>query len=315
MSSYQNLFQDRLPRIESPAKIFAKLKSRVQKEAAQCSRERYGGELISPRRRLDVQPQTLSPISTYVLPDPIQEHGRFGFYHGDVQPQTLSPISTPQKSSRFQCGEPDDTFGLNKSRPMFMSCNMASKRSFLESTAVTYSHRDHFRDPGGFISSREANQKVLSEENGRVWAVSGHDRTRADELQSPSKLVSPLKMRLRTRKCEQSNLSQINNSTSDINSEVLRQPRKRIITIASSEDYTQDEEYLGDVRRFSAQQPQTRQSDREPMIPTPTIIPDKRKTLVQNICGLYETVLRWGTVKDVLFMRNILYILAEKASG
>lgn len=108
------------PGFDSPAKVFAKLKSKVHKEAMLAQegafsrgnvREQRGARFNSPRKK-SANPWTI---------DELQDNQRFDSYCSEVQALTLSPISSPQKACGY-CKPMEET------SPMF-----------LESTAVSQS--------------------------------------------------------------------------------------------------------------------------------------------------------------------------------
>lgn len=127
MASFQDFLQHSRAPVESPAKIFAKLKSRVQREIVDGAlgyesraAEVHGG-MRTPRRK--------------TADDAIQQEMFFG--HGEVTALTLSPISSPRKN--IGCG-PEDEERLRcvgNENVLKLACT-PRQRPLMESTAVSH---------------------------------------------------------------------------------------------------------------------------------------------------------------------------------
>lgn len=97
MAAYQTIFQQTTSRTESPAKVFAKLKSKVDRESSGGVytrrdllgkvKEKHGGEFMSSRKR----------ANHWTLDEPDENCG-LGFVCKAV---TISPMSSPQKTFGF----------------------------------------------------------------------------------------------------------------------------------------------------------------------------------------------------------------------
>ena len=246
MDSFHHLLGHKTPRFESPAKVFAKLKSKVQREASYAAeppcnvREKHGGGF---RRE-----------ETFRLAEELKENHTLGFYRSDVQALTLSPISTPQKKGYSfsnvgipHAAETGDSFMCsNKHTP--------TKRGFLESTAVsqplTRGHRDPPQVPDGFTVSSRTPAKTQPVEDRCARGVYEEDPRRS--LMSPAKMLSPQGKRLRKRKWEQ---QEFNKASS----------RKEVGAAVKSRTDTRREDE-GDVRGFPAE---GNQGTRAPLFPPP----------------------------------------------
>ena len=148
MASFNHLFQHTKPRFESPAKVFAKLKSKVQregisaKEGTVTDRDPLG--FTSPRRKAK---------STGWMNDELKENKRSGSYRCEASALTLSPISSPQKT--FDYPYSDTSRHVVDTHPLAELGHGCSprKRAFLESTAmsqpsfVVNRHRIHSEPP------------------------------------------------------------------------------------------------------------------------------------------------------------------------
>lgn len=103
MAAYQHIFPQTTSRAESPAKVFAKLKSKVDREAS-CGKdgvytrkdrvgkvkEKPGAEFKSPRKRTDRDWST----------DELDESRGLGFV---CEALTISPMSSPQGNFGYSC--------------------------------------------------------------------------------------------------------------------------------------------------------------------------------------------------------------------
>ncbi|XP_073338867.1 mis18-binding protein 1 isoform X3 [Pagrus major] len=281
MASYRHLSQHTKPRFESPAKVFAKLKSRVQREAMCANegvftgkdplcnvRDKHGAEFKSPRKRAE---------STWIT-DELKENHRFGSYRNEVHAMTISPISSPQKTFSYSLSnighKPAEEISLTERGH---GCT-PRQRAFLESTAVSQPHflvrqqihtePPQIRDLGGFSVTSRTPVKMQPVENSCVF------EEECAPLMSPVHMFSP--MRLRKRKWEPLGC---NNSTREVSSEVISQPRGRKPSRVYSEDDTYNNtcmEDLGHVRRLSVDQPEMNQVTCEPVFKPPRSIAKKR---------------------------------------
>ncbi|KAM7403080.1 hypothetical protein PAMA_003825 [Pampus argenteus] len=166
MESFHHLSQHANTRFESPAKVFAKLKSKVtlQREVIcekgifnGAGRDKHGADFHSPRRRTD---------STW-MPEELKENHRPAYHRSEAEALTLSPISSPQKNlgysySDFSCNPVVEIPHVTDVRHPLQSRNhhTPTKRAFLESTSVFHPQASAFhartqpgeRHCGGWMS-------------------------------------------------------------------------------------------------------------------------------------------------------------------
>ncbi|XP_062254056.1 mis18-binding protein 1 isoform X1 [Platichthys flesus] len=276
MASFHHLLQHEKPRFESPAKVFAKLKSKVQREAMYATdpprnvREKHGGEF--------------SREETFRLAEELKENHTPVFYRSEVQALTLSPISTPQKnfgSSFSNDGIPH--VAETGHAFMFRNQHTPTKRGFLESTAVshplTLGHRDPDQISDGFT--------VSSRTRGKTQPLVDHCGRRVYEedprcsLVSPAKMVPPQRKRLRKRKWEQQEFNKVNS-------------RKEVGAAVRSQTDTRREDE-GDFRGFPAE---VNQGTRAPLFPTP------RSTAVKRACVMMEKYPPMSPAKLFAYMKE-----------
>lgn len=231
MASYKLLQQSHVV-FESPAKVFAKLKSKVQQEAMvvnegffTCNdiREQHGGTGFH------------SPMKKTVNSE-FKENQKFGPNHNEAQALTLSPISSPQKP----CGHPRKP--LEETSVM---TDVRRGRAILESTAVSQLlpvvvNGDQISNSNGFIVSSRTPVKMQPTENcGRSVSE------KKDPNFTSASVYSPIKSRLRKRK-----LDQQESNTFIRAHEERRDP-------ACTRDYTHNNTYMQDLghgRGFPAEQ-------------------------------------------------------------
>ncbi|XP_035023774.2 LOW QUALITY PROTEIN: mis18-binding protein 1 [Hippoglossus stenolepis] len=258
MASFHHLLQHKTPRFESPAKVFAKLKSKVQREAMYATeppcnvREKHGGEF--------------SREENFRLAEELKENHTHGFYRSEVQALTLSPISTPQKNFGYSFSN-DGIPPVAETGHAFMFRNehTPTKRGFLESTAVSHSLTRGPRDPpqisDGFTVSSRTPAKTQPVEDRCVRGVYEEDPRRS--FMSPAKMLSPQGKRLRKRKWEQQEFNKVSS-------------RKEVGAAVRSQTDTRREDE-GDVRGFPAE---VNQGTRAPLFPTPRSMAMKRACVV-----------------------------------
>ncbi|XP_056250082.1 mis18-binding protein 1 [Seriola aureovittata] len=290
MASYHHLLKHTKPRSESPAKIFAKLKSKVQREAM-CAKDplcnvskRHGADFNSPRKGAE----------SFTITTELKENQRIGSYRNEVEALTLSPISTPQKTFKYSFA--DISSKHVEDMPVEMGHAFTSrnghtprKRAFLESTAVSrplspvnreriHRTQPQIRDLGDFQVTSRTPVKTATE-NDRVMGVFEEDRAPLDKLMSPAKTFSPMKTRVKKRKWEQQELNKVSSTTREVNNECISQTQVRKTSTAFGEDSTHDNtclEVLGDIREFPADQSEMNQVTHEPVSPPPRSIIEKR---------------------------------------
>ncbi|KAM9341284.1 mis18-binding protein 1 [Symphorus nematophorus] len=276
MASYHHILKQNKPRYESPAKVFAKLKSRVQREEMcandpLCSvRERHGAEFMSPRRRTEGS----------WMNEGLKDNHRFGSYRNEAQALTLSPISSPQKTFGYSYSD-FSSRSVQDMSPVTEAGHGCTPRkgAFLESTAVCqplfmvnrkqiHTEPAHIRDMNGFTVPSRTPVKTQPVESECVRSVVD------EECVTPASVYSPMRNRLRKRKLEPWGFNNVSSSTKEVCSEVLSQPQERKSSSAFSEEHTHHNNTcvgdLGHVRGLPADR-----SD-EPMFPPPRSIAKKR---------------------------------------
>lgn len=300
MASYHNLLQNTKQQFESPAKVFAKLKSKVQREAMcakegvfldkdpQCNvniRDKHGADFNSPRKKADDIWKT----------DGLKDNHIFGSYRDEVQAVTLSPISSPQKTFRYRYLFSDNGSKHEKMLPVtetghaFISSHGHSltKRTFLESTALSpptsvvnrqqiLTEPTQIRDLDGFkVNTTPVKIRPVN----CVGGVFEEECAPHDKLISPAKVYSPMKKRLRKRKWDQ-DLNKVSSSTNGINAEVVSQSQERKTSPVLSDDDSHNNtgmEDLGGVRGFPAGRSEMNQFSHEHMFPPPRCTAEKRE--------------------------------------
>lgn len=286
MASYHHLLQHTTQRFESPAKVFAKLKSKVQREEM-CAKEppcnvrageRRAAEFKSPRKRAE---------STWMTEEP-REGQRFGSYRNEAQALTLSPISSPQKNFGFSYSD----ISIKPVEDVPPSLTHMGHRQQIHAEAP------QIRGPGGFRVTGRTPVKLQPVEDDRARSVFEEECAPLHTLMSPAHMFSP--MRLRKRKWEPQELNKVSSSSTKrgTGSGVLHQPQGRKTSRAVSEgDPHTGLEDCSHVRRFSADRPEMNQFTHEPMFPPPRPTAKKREILSQ-LCSS-ETVLPASSLRGV----------------
>uniref|UniRef100_A0A8C7XJV9 Myb-like domain-containing protein n=1 Tax=Oryzias sinensis TaxID=183150 RepID=A0A8C7XJV9_9TELE len=196
MASY-NLLQRAYSNFESPAKVFAQLKSKVQKEAKSTTKECKSG-FHSPKKKTSLWTGELTDTQ--------------GFDSGlnEAHALTLSPITSPQKT--FDCPGSDES-----GKPLDMTFTQKAKDSlFLESTAMSHTlvNRCQTAERGRPIRGLDCLGSYRSpvETAGRDT----RDNKRAPPVVigcSPNTMFSP--MRNRKRKLEQHEFGKVSGMTEE----------------------------------------------------------------------------------------------------
>ncbi len=279
MASYHHLLEHTKPRYESPAKVFAKLKSKVQREEM-CTfenvrvREKHGSEFKSPKKR---------PASTWMT-DELKENQRFGSFRNEAQALTLSPISSPRKTFGYTYSESDINVNCKPVEEMPPVTEIGHvctprKRSLLESTAVTlpvsltkrkqiHTESAWIRNLDGLNGTRRTPVKTQPAE---YDCADGVFEEECRPLMSPAYnvMLSPM----RKRKCEPWGLNNVSSTAKGFSREVLSQPQDRKISSAFKEDDNNAcMEDFSHVRKVSSDQAEASQYTQEPMFLPPRSI-------------------------------------------
>ncbi|XP_035530475.1 mis18-binding protein 1 [Morone saxatilis] len=307
MASYHRLLQHTTPRFESPAKVFAKLKSKVQREGM-CATEGAAGAAADPlcnvREKHVVKSPRRRTESTWMTEEH-KENQRVGSYRNEAQALTLSPISSPQKTFGY-------SYSDMSSRPAEEMPPVTGrgrgctprKGAFLESTAVSYplsqtrkqihTGPPHIRDLDGFKVTSKTPVKIQPAENDSVRHVFEEE---CAPLMSSASVFSPMRKRLRKRKWEPWGFNDVSSSTRELSD----QTRERKTCSAFREDDAHNNTYMGDVdhgRGFSADWSDTNQFSHEPTFPPPKSIGKKR------CCVLAEEIPPMSPAKMFAYMKE-----------
>ncbi|XP_034077800.1 mis18-binding protein 1 isoform X2 [Gymnodraco acuticeps] len=266
MASYQHISKHTNPKFESPARVFAKLKSKVREENRSANqwtfpgkeplfgiREKHGGVFKSPRKRSE---------STWMT-DQFKENKRSSSYRDEAQAFTLSPISSPQKG--FDGWLSDIRSERVEEVPLGGHGCTPRKRAFLESTALPIRPPIHtepaqIRDSAGFHGFSRTSVKRQPLEHNFVNSVIGEGYPPVDKRMPPPFMLSPTRNRLRKITGEPQEFDKVS-SCRKVSNEGHPQPERKTSSHVS--------EYVGNVRGFSADQSEMDQFTHEPEVSNP----------------------------------------------
>lgn len=265
MASYQNLLKHTNSQLESPAKVFAKLKYNVtrqkmceddgiytSKDPLSIAKDKHGAEFKSPRKRTGSNRTT----------DELNENGS----SIEAKALTISPISSPQKSCRYfyseNRGKPAEEMppfaerghGCIPQMATFRESAPMSQPLFLMNRKNIYTEPPQTRDADGFNVTHRTPLKHLFVGNNRA-------------LEKDSALMSSVTMfsPLRTRKGEPWEFDKVSSSTKEVSS---GQPRARKTLCAFNEGETRNNTFI-EERGFPTGQLEMNQLTREPMFSPP----------------------------------------------
>ncbi|KAJ4939466.1 hypothetical protein JOQ06_028915 [Pogonophryne albipinna] len=232
MASYQHISKHTNPKFESPARVFAMLKSKVREENRSANqwtfpgkeplsgiREKHGGVFKSPRKRSE---------STWMT-DQFKENKRSSSYRDEAQALTLSPISSPQKG--FGCWLSDISSERVEEVPLGGHGCTPRKRAFLESTALSIRPPIHtepaqIRDSAGFHGFSRTSVKRQPLEHDFVNSVFGEGYPPVDKRMPPPFMLSPTRNRLRKRTWEPQEFDKVS-SCRKVSNEGHPQPERK----------------------------------------------------------------------------------------
>ncbi|XP_008282233.1 mis18-binding protein 1 [Stegastes partitus] len=283
MASYHHVLQHQTPRFESPAKVFAKLKSKVQREAMSAKegiftsedllctvREKHGAEFNTPSKKTE---------SNWAS-DELKENHRFGSYRSEAQALTLSPISSPQKT--FGCLYSDiSSKPLEETPPEDEMGHRRRERAFLESTTMSQPffpvnrNRIHQELPEIRTSDALCSRTPVKTQPASDCGTSGEGCAPLNTPMSLASMFSPMRKRLRKRKLDQQEFKKVFNRTEEVSSKVLSQPPGRTASALSEDNVHDKTQDLGYVRRSS--------EDLSGMIHDPTLPPPR--SITEKRCG------------------------------
>ncbi|XP_072220904.1 mis18-binding protein 1 [Leuresthes tenuis] len=297
------------PRFQSPAKVFAKLKSKVIKEAL-CTKEGFStgkDPLCNVREKHEAAFNSpgKKAANTWKTTD-LKEGRRFGSYRNEAQALTLSPISSPQKTF-------DYTGSAISSKPLEETSSgtetireyTQGNGAFLESAAVpnplSVVNRDqtdnvtpHIRESDGFHVSGRTPGKIRPIENYEK-SVFNTKCAPVINLVSPANVLSPMRKRLRKRKWEQQEFKV--SGTTEESCVGISPPQERE-TSAFIEDYTHNNALrrdLAHVRGFSVD---PSEKHHEPMFSPPRSQINKRCTVIMERCPTMSPAKMFALMKE-----------------
>ncbi|KAM4723396.1 mis18-binding protein 1 isoform 2-T2 [Anableps anableps] len=253
-----HLFKRNDPCFQSPAKVFAKLKSKVQKEAESEKeligkvRKQHGdGVKAGGVCGADGLGFTRNPAG-FCWIEELKENNRFASRQSDAQAVTLSPISSPEKTFDYPSSA-ISRLPLHKEFPLNETLRGFTRRNrvLMESTAVSQPLSGVFIDqiPDGFSRIQP------TERFGR--SVSNKEALPLDRIRSPGSVFSPMKNRLRKRKQDPYD-SRRASRTSEESSEDSGPPqaRRRPVVIADSAQNNFCRQVRNNVKGFPADHPE-----------------------------------------------------------
>ncbi|XP_076017697.1 mis18-binding protein 1 [Genypterus blacodes] len=198
MTSHPAFLRHTAAPMESPAKVFAKLKSRVEKEAMFAKPGRITNN-NTQRHARDVHGSGRRTESTWMMEDKENKEDRgLSVCPCDAEALTLSPIATPQKS--LGCGY-EDLSAMSPRKLLNITNEFTPrKRAPLESTAASRPPGRQINGVPGVCRMIERTPTKLGE-GVCAGSVSEH-RPPLDQLMSPAKVFSSMKEKIRKRKWE-----------------------------------------------------------------------------------------------------------------
>lgn len=202
MAAFQHIFPQTTSRAESPAKVFAKLKSKVNREASREKdgvhtrrdllgklQAKHGAEFMSPRKRTDE----------------LEENRGFGFVC-EARALTISPMPSPQRNFGYSREGwsrklAEDVVGEGRCgyTPMKGGClesTVGSQPFDIASRSLSPTEAAQVRDGFGVIHRA---QKVQAAGNQFIQELQS-------PLTDPPSVFSPMRSKLRKRKSPSSGL-------------------------------------------------------------------------------------------------------------
>ncbi|XP_071383876.1 mis18-binding protein 1 isoform X1 [Centroberyx affinis] len=264
MGSLHHRLQHTKAQLESPAKVFAKMKSKVQRGATCVKegihtekdmlfrvREQHGAEFKSPSKGKE---------NTWTA-DKTKENQRLHFDHDEAEALTLSPTPSPRKSLSYRFSDLSSK-PLQEISPMkdignsFKPRNgyTPTKRPVLEPTAgshpLTVVNTKQIQRPSPLISNVDVFKMTnrtpvkVSTEDDFARNAFGEACVSLDRrpLMSPAKMFAHMKERERKRKWEQQEFVQVSSRTREFNNGGhICPPQERPTSTAFDEDETHND--------------------------------------------------------------------------
>lgn len=277
MASY--LGQRSNPQFQSPAKVFARLKSKVQREGVYAKNGiGRGAAFTSPRKT----------TKSARMEGDLTDSRRFGF-RDEAKTLTISPIPSPRKNSG--CWNLRSSLAEDKRLvPGGGHGYKPRQGAFLESTALHQAqclvnrkqiHEEsasaRIRDVAGFNASNKT----------PVKSAGGDCMFRKEQTFhiSPSSVFSPIKNRLRKRKFEPWDFDNVSSSTR-IHNDTRSQPQENQTSADSRGEACVVMENPVQRPGFSAVRPEIRNFPQGPIIPPITMA--KRREIYLLLAKIYN---------------------------
>ncbi|KAM4542820.1 mis18-binding protein 1 isoform 2-T2 [Odontesthes bonariensis] len=306
MASY-NLLQHTNPRFESPAKVFAKLKSKVIKEALCANEGFFTGKdpLCNVIEKAGFKSPGKKAASTWTTTD-LNENRRFDSYLYEAQALTLSPISSPEKTLDHTCSvisKPlEETYSGTKTIREYTRRNGA----VFESTAVSHplsvvnsdqidNGTPHIRESDGFHLSGRTPVKIHPLENYGKSVFDTKCAPLTDHM-SPANVLSPMRKRLRKRKWEQQKFSKVSGTTEE--SYVGISPPQERETSAFIEDYTHTKTLSRDLAHVTGSSVDPSEKHHEPMFSPPRSQVIQRCAVIMERCPTMSPAKMFALMKE-----------------
>lgn len=208
MAAYQNICHQTTSRTESPAKVFAKLKSKVDRDASSGKDEgvytrndllgkvkgKPAAEFMSPRKRTE----------PYWTSDELDENRGFGFV-GEAQALTISPMSSPRSDFGSSREDPDWSSELAEEDALSKHGCTPRKGGFLESTVRSqpFQMASRIQSLTEAPQVRDSFDVIRRTQQQKIQAAENEVRS---PLTAPSSVFSPMRSRLRQRTLQPSGL-------------------------------------------------------------------------------------------------------------
>ncbi|XP_026182932.1 mis18-binding protein 1 isoform X3 [Mastacembelus armatus] len=232
MASYQ-CFLNAKPRHESPAKVFAKLKSKVQREAM-CAKAGVFTDnepQCNPREKLGAD---FKPLRTATKLSCTADYGKENRAFGvEAQALTLSPMSSPQKTFRYSLADV-------RSKPADQT-PLVTEMGHPVISRIGHTPTKKPPQSRDLISRTPVKMQMAEEESAPLH-----------KLMSPAKMSSPITNRSRKRTWDELGFNTPSIRTKEANAEAIDQPRERRTSAFFTDPHKTCFENSGDTRGLPA---------------------------------------------------------------
>ncbi|XP_015234708.1 PREDICTED: mis18-binding protein 1 isoform X1 [Cyprinodon variegatus] len=197
MASY-HLSKREDPRYQSPAKIFARLKWEIQKEAEDISeQQRHGADRRCSLKTDGVcratRPRYKPYPSEFCRSEELWENNRLACYEAEAQPLVLSPTSSPDQSLE-PCSSASLRLPLQQEVPLNYPVPGSTRRTgSIESTT--------FSRPASGVCRDQITAGLSRTQPKENWRVFNNEAVPLNP-RSPDSMYSPMRKRLRKRRLE-----------------------------------------------------------------------------------------------------------------